>query len=1079
MSIKPDASTELAIVRSFADAPEDADIIEAETPRPAVTPGMYFERLSADRYIEAGALVLVTEVTLEKVHFAYGKTSYSQTVEAFLASSRHVEDGLQRRQMEMLQLMQEINEAQLSSATVEARMSALRPHLSPEGLLAGVPSALEAPAAEGALSGSGADDASFAGAGENTVRSTADSAATDIAAGTALTPAGAGGAEMLKRQVASMRNEVALLQQSVLEKQERLQALIHEQQTAIAAKAKAMQAVVQRLEETMWAINLYLGRSETILQLTQGEHAPADEPIAVRQLVLYAAEECALAAESGGIDITTFDAFDEWLKNPANRDQVLPEIKGVVAFQIRRDPKDYGDPWTSSALNKENLATYFLMRNGENLYRIQTDLQVGRTLTPKEDEFEELFWPRSYSGEKKEPLRPGSDEYMRAMETADARSRHYLRIALFMQGILDRTTVFHPLPAARINIIDIHGQAKYLRHIADAEDSRLLGDARPSFVEWQRALNRQMEVGHRIIGCFSNYVHGLSRDKVGRYERVNPRNAGAPRSDQIHTLVRETDGRSDECGGFVFLYERTDQIWRREDWRDDSPPKTRASCSVHPHDSFVLNFDLAEVADMEYYLGSRLNRHQYEYMFPVLKRAIRLKKEEEQAEAPFHELVLGEVLKRYGVQPNDARGDVAELVRWWKFKNRTHRALLSDDRKALRMITDEFGLRRRAAEEMQSTDGIDMDAVVEHLRASRPDALYIGYRGERSFICLTAENDLNVFVREETWRLRSSGTLELKEEKPWRTVDARRERWVALYSSERWAQWEMDVRRRDVLSDPEIEELLAAAWSLAQKASEDHWKWRHSSRGEPCFHPLAATMDEDSKIYLFVHDRHTGADEAAPLGSYPSDPGFARIELPWKRDARGAISAKAGRYGTYSYFRPDRPKDVKYDSAGRGQVRVLWSDPEAIRGIEAERDLAERVKEVRRKMDQSVYSAANQIQKALAEVREARAYEAFLAEYGDPALWDGHKKTLKELRHGPEVPERVREALWTLVSAGIAFEGRTLGEVLEEAAALQPSEAESTADSKGTDAGTDARAGTGEEDTALPLDLVLGARAAQ
>src|SRR5690606_29928828 len=144
-------------------------------------------------------------------------------------------------------------------------------------------------------------------------------------------------------------------------------------QHAIAARVEGLSAMLRAAEEAIWTINLYLGKDERIVRLREGKPAAPETKIAIRQLVLYMDEECAIAAEHGGIDVRSIEAFDEWVAEPEHLRQVLPETRGVVALKVRRNARDYGDPWMSSEMNRANQHTYFLMRNGENLYRIDTE----------------------------------------------------------------------------------------------------------------------------------------------------------------------------------------------------------------------------------------------------------------------------------------------------------------------------------------------------------------------------------------------------------------------------------------------------------------------------------------------------------------------------------------------------------------------------------------------------------------------------------------------------------------------------------------------------------------------------------
>src|SRR5262249_25593572 len=149
---------------------------------------------------------------------------------------------------------------------------------------------------------------------------------------------------------------------------------------------------------------------------------------------------------------------------------------------------------------------------------------------------------------------------------------------------------------------------------------------RPPFREWLKALNAKLDVGHRIMGAFDNWTHGLRQyryDRTGGNERLSPARAEYPDDAILYTI----EGRENRM--WFFRYARGETIYRKPDrWTgrfDDGPAKRRASCRISPDDEFILNFDDASVADMTFYLNDRTNRHAYEQMFPLLRKAIELK----------------------------------------------------------------------------------------------------------------------------------------------------------------------------------------------------------------------------------------------------------------------------------------------------------------------------------------------------------------------------------------------------------------------------------------------------------------------
>ena len=44
----------------------------------------------------------------------------------------------------------------------------------------------------------------------------------------------------------------------------------------------------------------------------------------------------------GGMDFGDIGKFDKWVATPENLNRVLPDQRGIVAFQVRRHGKNYG-----------------------------------------------------------------------------------------------------------------------------------------------------------------------------------------------------------------------------------------------------------------------------------------------------------------------------------------------------------------------------------------------------------------------------------------------------------------------------------------------------------------------------------------------------------------------------------------------------------------------------------------------------------------------------------------------------------------------------------------------------------------
>ena len=946
---------------------DDLELISPPAPEPDPEPG-YYRAQAATGDIAADSLVYLLAIDQSLALVLVGEKQYHIKRPAFLANFVFDPQGATARQAEMLALMIEISELQAAGAASNRALAGLNPHLGANGALSGME----------------------------------------------VVPASGSTALEAKRSIAMIHNEAAKVRLELEARQSAIRAMAEEQAIILRRQAAALTEILGRAEEAVWTINLYLGEDEHIVRLAEGSPAPADTPITIRQLVLFMDEECAVAAEDGGIDARAIDKFDEWLlADPAHLAQLLPEIKGMVALKPRRTSKDYrtGDAWSEAKLNEDNKVTYFLLRNGANLYRMWTKFDVGERLIPRTDEFVGYFSERRYNYEtgKHETIRldPGSDSFMNAEKKASAGQRHYMRAALILQGLIDRTTVFRPL-AEKINVGD---QASYRRALAVVLDAdTVLSDGRERFADWFARINGQLAVGMRIVGAFNSWEHGLhqyERERSGGNARISPEHAAYPSSDALYTLAER------RSGGFVFFFERTGE------WREY---EQRAACVVKPDDDFILNFDAATSEEMEFYLASRLDRSNYTYLFPTLKLALRHKRLEAAAEAPFALLLAGQIALAHQVSVAEATAAVPELITWFKFKNRTHRALTSDDARALRMIVAEFGLRRTQSA-VRANRSAEAETMVAAIRAAEPNALLIAHKAGAEYVALLPANDENIFVAEQVWTTRGR-----KEVKSWRTVDNRHQRWQILYTSPRWADWQIGADPRTHLTDEERAALIKAGWAALSVRRH----WRNDPPIVRHILPLAATVTDQGELELYFADEPAELPSENLLSNHARERALARASLHWKRE--GGLNPQLGSMpeSHLSFGRDDLPWEKRYD--GRPYAgRVLWSDPAALAAFREERAAAALVQARAAGLAAQVSYAWNALEKQYLANQEAAAYAKFIADFGDPDLWVGHKKSLT-FRYFRS--SGVRSALERLVERFLPIEGLTVGEILEQAQAL-------------------------------------------
>jgi hypothetical protein len=951
-----------------------------------------------DERWEVGELWYLSQVQGDTVSIIQGGSSWTMDIDEFADHFEYAPEGLQERQQQMLDLMTGMH-------SIGARQ---------DNLIA----ASQTPKLLG-------DDTKP----RPEPKAVAPSDSTAIARMAGRDPAVA--AHNLKK----VKTGLAYTKRGIAKRQGELQAMIREQELILRSKTEMLAKQIEMAEEAIYIINAYLGTDEEIVQIRKGKPAPANAKISIRQLVLFMDEESAAAAdwaEKGGMDFKNVKEFDQWvLADPKHLRQVLPEEKGVVAIKPRRNDKFYDDnPFVNSELNRQNKCLYILIRNGDQLFRIYTRLWLEDVLLPRKDEFQEFFYERRYDHKQgeyvTEPLVTGSRQYMEAMEKAQKKHRRFYTVLILLQGLLDRTKVFHPLPTdQQINVCNLAEASKFVTLIYDAEN--LLGDNRPDFDDWLADVNGRLEVGCRIIGTFrSHYYYDRSES------RKHPASAAHPDDMVLHALEKKVGDEE-----YQFLYSRKGETvysgWG--DYRGHEAVR-RASFRVYTSDKFILNFDAATVPDMEYYINSRLNRHNYEYMIPLMKVAIKLKKQEKRQEAPFRQLLIGEIAKAHDVSHAEAERQIDTLIDWWKFKVKMHRALTSEDAKALRMIVKEFGRRREIAADSEERSDMH-EQVCTELRRDQANTLAVFYRNDNEYTVYRWYNQTNLFVLEQLWKLKSDGRLDLADQKPWTTVDKRHQSWKMLWAHDRWAGWQIGARPQDHLTDPEIE--AAKEYILADLKSDTEWHsgWdraHKAKRQKRWLAPLAMMFDEKERIWLYYIRWHAHISKnICTEGAKEIE--YGRCQVVWERKD-GQITFRHSDSSGVCFHIDNPPWQKGYNGAlmeGKNPVRILVLYEDNITAAREETRQVREVKKQQRRLEAPLHHVCRQAQKALLDIWYEEQHKKFLDQYvdEDDELWGDFKEDLKP-PSSEYWPSWIDSAAGYLLERGVDIDGWTIERLVKE-----------------------------------------------
>ena len=458
---------------------------------------------------------------------------------------------------------------------------------------------------------------------------------------------------------------------------------LERQRHELQEQVSAMKSELERRMEQIWMIELFLGSKETVHQLRDGTPAPSETPISIRQRVLCMDEELAVwhwlndPAQLQEFDFENLEDFDAWvLRDPAHLDSLLPEPKGIVALRVRRTAKERPGGDIASIMAKihaeeADAMVYLLVRNGEKLFRLWVDVNIWPRFFPRVDEWD---W-----------IGQGSRKGWESFDRRDAKkqAKNYLAGLVVVQGLVERSELFHPLPVERPNVFDPSHAEEHFRCIRDDEGRDALGDGeelqRLTWKSYSKWLREQVAVGVRVLWDGSTY---------GEYSKVSDRThnrqiCAGPSKEEPHTIAEDM---GDDFGWkWNFLYLPDETIWTS--WEGKKRTRRARFCCYTDE---VWPVDFVSLRVVEHLLADRSQREHYHRFFHIFSRWHSIKREEAALERPFVNLVLS----RAGHDPRSAteatRARAERVLRWWKLKTKTHRTLDTDEAKALRMVLKAF-----------------------------------------------------------------------------------------------------------------------------------------------------------------------------------------------------------------------------------------------------------------------------------------------------------------------------------------------------------------------------------------------------
>ena len=804
--------------------------------------------------------------------------------------------------------------------------------------------------------------------------------------------------EEVKHKMKTAKSSAARAGVLFKKKSGKLKSIIEEQQKILQAKTHHLEVQMELASSAIYSINVYLGKSEEIVRVCDGNAAPEQEKIRIRQMILYIEEETAAAdnwAEDGGMDWTDVEKFDEWLRDPDHLNQVIPDVKGLVVLKVRRKPKSQ-DSYRRPTEEEERCykSAYVLIRNGEKVYRIFTTLDIGEWLYPSVDFLDQYFSKEVFdeaSGEYvTKYLSPGDQDYMKAMKAAQKAQRHYYASFLLIQGLLDRTKVFEPLPSRRINVCD--PTEDHVVFVRDMENC--LGDGRPSYQDWLHEVNQNIDVGVRIAGLYSWY--GMRSEEEEGRQRLYPKTANAPEWDQVYTVEGKKHGR------FYFLYHDG-----RTNYRTFEKVTRRSSFVLYPEmDDFYIAFDHADLESLEYYATSRLHRHNYKSVLPMFFQVLKLRQEEEKRDEPFIQLITTQVCKTHNLDRDEAEPLVRKLAVWWKQKNKTHRSLSGDDEKALKEIVREFKKR------LTLDHPKDEQKKKEFIRLVWGEkSIAAFFKGNNTYVHFEAPGKDQVYLHITTWKWKKSEWVQVSR-KEWVGVTKEYQRWRFLKSSHLWKDWRVNESVETTFTDDEAQEAVQMGLRKLRSARDlpdGSWEKRDLSHcycpeGSEVFKPFAALLTHGRKkvqLYYWSNAVEPSIEDSREVGASMGKLSYhisGLRERKIEHHSTNSISTSIEDGNSPWTRESKKDKEIKISQHfGEGVVLQVWED-----NVKEAQELDKRAEAFREAindaeaegLDPFVSFLVRRGKEALLEIRR----EEFLEDYYDEdgLLWEDHLQNGKD-----------------------------------------------------------------------------------
>jgi hypothetical protein len=135
---------------------------------------------------------------------------------------------------------------------------------------------------------------------------------------------------------------------------------------------------MRQMEQQIFLADTYMRGTDNIRQLSEG--CRGSGPYHVYQQRQFLNREIALIANMEDFDCKQLEKLEEWITKNKAWKKMLPFDRCILVTRIRDKSKDYGCPFTNWILNEQNLTSIIWIRDGENVWRILSEVDFDNAV---------------------------------------------------------------------------------------------------------------------------------------------------------------------------------------------------------------------------------------------------------------------------------------------------------------------------------------------------------------------------------------------------------------------------------------------------------------------------------------------------------------------------------------------------------------------------------------------------------------------------------------------------------------------------------------------------------------------------